>query len=170
MSRWRHLQMECHASSHILQKIDGVHYKFLGDLELDPGKAYLDYNFAPPSLRRDIGILGLFHKRVLGLSHPIFQKLLPCCRDVPGSYCQGDHNRQLYGHLQEANFQMALFCRSIFAMVFVYTRLPQAYIDCTTVASFQTCLSKMARRLCKDASSYCGKVWSPHDDTDSLTH
>ena len=38
---------------------------------------FFEISFAPPSLRRDIGILGMFHKRVLGLAHPIFNRLLP---------------------------------------------------------------------------------------------
>ena len=113
-------------------------------------RVFLEFNFAPPGLHRDIGILGLLHKRVLGLSHHIFQRLLPFCCDVPGSYRQGNHDKQLYNHLQEANFQMSLFCRSIFAMTYVYNRLPQETVDCHNVTLFQRCLTKVARKACND--------------------
>ena len=43
---------------------------------------FISFDFAPPSLRRDIGILGLLHERILGLSHPVFQTLFPLLRDV----------------------------------------------------------------------------------------
>ena len=38
---------------------------------------FLDYNFAPPCLRRDIGLLGFVHKRVLGQCHPAIKYFLP---------------------------------------------------------------------------------------------
>ena len=130
--------MECHnggifhASESVLSKLDQVHYHFLRELGIDATEAFVFFNFAPPGLRRDIGVLGLLHKRVLGLSHPVFQKLLPFHMEVFGTRGHGRHNKQLYGHLHSANFQMALFCRSIFAMPYVYNRLPQEVVDCAT--------------------------------------
>ena len=61
--------------------------------------AFLNYNFASPILRRNIGMLGFLHKRVLGLSHPNIQKLLPFHEDVFGSLRAGEHDKQLYGHI-----------------------------------------------------------------------
>ena len=132
----------------ILEKLDTIHYNFLRDLNLNPSEAFMEFNFAPPKLRRNIGILGLLHKRVLGLSHPLFQELLPFCSDVPGSFSQGQHDKQLYGHLPDVSFQLVLYCRSIFAMTYVYNRLPQSVIDCRTISLFQRCLTKSAREAC----------------------
>ena len=39
--------------------------------------AFLDFNFAPPVVRRDVGMLGLIHKRIQGLAHPAYESLLP---------------------------------------------------------------------------------------------
>ena len=147
--------MECHncgifhASSYILEKLDEVHHKFVEKLEISAEEAFISYNFASPNLRRDIGILGMLHKRVLGKSHPVFQRLLPFSSEGDGAWLQNGHSRQLNGHLEEANFQLALFCRSIFAMTYVYNKLPQAWIDCTSVSLFQRCLTLHARSLCK---------------------
>ena len=61
-----------HAATSYLDEFDKLQEKILRDIEVDEATAFLDCNFAPPSLRRDIGILGLLHKRVLGKAHPIF--------------------------------------------------------------------------------------------------
>ena len=80
----------------------------------------------------------------------MFQTLLPFCSDVPGAWSPGDHNKQLYGHLPEANFQLALFCRSIFGMTYVYNRLPQEIVDNQTVSLFQNSLTRIAREMCEN--------------------
>ena len=66
-----------HAVSSLLVKIDDVHFKFLRELDVDPRDAFMEFAFAPPSLRRNIGILGLLHKRVIGKCHPTFERFLP---------------------------------------------------------------------------------------------
>ena len=65
------------AASSLLQKIDDAHYRFVRELG-STAEAFLEHRLAPPSLRRNIGILGLIHKRVfLGKCHPCFDRLLP---------------------------------------------------------------------------------------------
>ena len=66
-----------HAASSLLEKLDHVQNRFLRELNVSPCQAFLEFNFAPPSLRRNIGALGLLHKRVLGKAHPTFEKLIP---------------------------------------------------------------------------------------------
>ena len=65
-----------HGSTSI-QKLDHVQKYFVKELRITEEMAFLDYNFAPLCLRRIIGILGFFHKRVLGLCHPAVIHLLP---------------------------------------------------------------------------------------------
>ena len=150
--------MECHsgglfhASDSVLKKLDQVHFQFLHELEMNASEAFADFNFAPPMLRRNIGVLGLLHKRVLGLGHPIFQKLLPFCAELFNETRPGRHNKQLYGHLHEVNFQMVLYCHSIFAMTQVYNQLSQDVVNCKTVSHFQHCLTSIARKACKDGN------------------
>ena len=139
-----------HAADYLLEKLNSAQRHFLHEFDITPEQAFLDHNFAPPNLRRDIGILGLLHKRVLGISHPIFFELLPFHADVFGSLRTGEHNKQLYGHILEVQFQHALHFRSIFAMVYVYNRLPQEVVDCTSVYMFQRSLTLKARKLCRD--------------------
>ena len=65
-----------HVASSLLEKLDHVQNRFLRELNVSPCQAFLEFNFAPPSLRRNIGALGLLHKHVLGKVHPTFEKLL----------------------------------------------------------------------------------------------
>ena len=62
------------ASDYLFAKTENVQQSFLRELAVSEEDAYLLHNFAPPKLRRNIGILGLLHKRVIGESHLIFQK------------------------------------------------------------------------------------------------
>ena len=67
-----------HAAPSALAKLDDMQRSFARQNQLTEGVAFLYYNFAPPSLRRDIGILDFIHKRVLGRCHTAIQRLLPC--------------------------------------------------------------------------------------------
>ena len=93
-------------------------------------------------------MLGLLHKRVLGQCHPLFNSLLPFCADMGQPMMPGGHDKQLYGHLHEVRYQLALFFRSIFAMVTVYNRLPQYVVNATNVHEFQKHLTRIARYQC----------------------
>ena len=139
-----------HAASSALAKIDHVQQHFLDELGISDGEAFLRFNFASPLLRRNIGILGLLHKRVLGKGHPIFQRLLPFHRDVFGSLRPAEHNRQLYGHILEVNRQYNLHDRSIFSMVYVYNRLSQNVVEENSVKIFQSRLTALARDECQN--------------------
>jgi hypothetical protein len=66
-----------HACSTLLVKIDYAQNRFLHELNLSHDRAFLEFNFTPPSFRRNIGILGLMHKRVLSKCDPTYQRLLP---------------------------------------------------------------------------------------------
>ena len=82
-----------HSAEYLVEKLDSAQRRFLHELDLDEATAFMEFNFAPPSLRRDIGILGLLQKRVLGKAHPVFQKLFPFYADVFGNLRPGDHDR-----------------------------------------------------------------------------
>ena len=105
-------------------------------------------------------MLEMLQKRVLGLSHSVFQDLLPYHADVFGSLRPGEHDKQLYGHILNVQFQHALHNRSIFAMVYVYNRLPQDVVDSKTVTSFQACLTCMTRKACEDGDPKWANLFS----------
>ena len=59
------------------------------------------------------------------------------------------HDKKLYGHRLEAKFHLALFSRSIFAMIDICNVLPQYVVDAASVAIFQHRLTDIARRRCE---------------------
>ena len=52
-----------HVSNHLLDIFDASqrHFFLEEEIGIDERSAFLDYNVAPPSLRRNIGIWGLLH-------------------------------------------------------------------------------------------------------------
>ena len=111
----------------------------------------LEYNFAPPMVRRDIGILDLIHKRVLGLAHPAYSVLMPFC--PPSRYAYrgifaARHNKQLISGTSQCIVSHALMFRFILGMVDLYNRLPQRLVDITDVNKFQTELTVIVRDRC----------------------
>ena len=143
-----------HASSSIRDRLDALQDHFLHEIGETEENAFLKFNFAPQVLRRNIGILGVLHKRVIGKVHPIFQQLLPFHRDLFQAGRANEHDKQLYGHMWEVRFQRGLHDRSIFAMVHSYNDLPQNVVDCPSVSAFQTMLTKTVRARCEAGDPY----------------
>jgi hypothetical protein len=164
---WSHMEMHLggifHAASSLLAKIDHAQNRFCHQLGISRAQAFLEFNLAPPSLRRNIAVLGLLHKRVLGKCHPSYNLLLPWHTErFPEGRGHG-HNKQLYGHCLEISAHPALYARSIFAVVDVYNNLPQHVVDATDVSSFQQYLTQIARTRCQLgedawASSFCRRA------------
>ena len=88
-----------HASDTLLERFDSAQRGFLQEIDVNPEAAFIEHNFAPPRLRRNIGMLSFLHNSVLGLSHPAIQRLLPLHADVFGSLRPGEHKDQLYDHI-----------------------------------------------------------------------
>ena len=138
-----------HASTSILEQFAKSQIYFLEELGETEATAFLNFNFAPPALRRNIAMLGMIHKKVLGKCHPSFDKLLPS-----KSYITEDRNsKQIYAHWLEIKEHRALFNRSIFGMVDLYNNLSQAVVDSSSVSLFQSRLTEVARERCKRNAS-----------------
>ena len=164
---WSLLEMDAgaifHAASSLLDKLDDAQNRFLRTIDITPEHAFLEYNFAPPKLRRNKAMLGMLHKRVLGICHPSFERLLPWFTDrFPEGRGHG-HNKALYGHWCEVNAHPALFNRSIFCLISVYNNLPQHVVDASCISDFQNYLTQVARTRCQQndeawASSFCSRA------------
>ena len=139
-----------HAAAALLDKIEHAQNRFLRELEISPEQAFLDLNFVPPRIRRNIAILGLIRKRVIGECHPSFQRLLPWYAErFSESRAMPCHTKQLYGRNVEISHQRSLYDRWIFAMVDIYDNLSQCILDSPTVSSFQTCLNNIIKSRCE---------------------
>ena len=63
-----------HASTSILAGIDHILNSFLGELSLDHVSALHRYNLAPLQCRRDIAMLAVIHRSILGIRSPHLEK------------------------------------------------------------------------------------------------
>ena len=157
--------MECHcgayfhASTTLLEKVDQVQRSFVHKLGLTEQEAFLNFNFAPSSLRRNIAVLGLLHKRVLGQCHPTFERLLPYAEQSI-DFRTFAHSKQLYGHRLEATHHRSLFSKSIFKMVDIYNNLPQHVVDVDKVTKFQHLLTEKARVRCRQGMPFWWQSFS----------
>ena len=110
---------------------------FLNKLGVSEKDAFLDINFAPTDLSRNIAIVGFLHKRILGFCHRNFDRLLLWRPERFHTERGFGHSKQLCGHRLETKFQSALISRSIFALVDVYNDMSQICAGCSKLKVLQ---------------------------------
>ena len=151
-----------HASTTTLVPIAALYATFLHATNTTPLTAFTHYNLAPPTLRRDIAMLGLLHKVTLRLAHQDFNTLFPpsAHRHEHGTrLAQRRHNKQL--HELCDGTQTEQLNRSIFALTRIYNLLPQDIVNATTIHRFQTLLTRTARRYAHDNPDTFDTFYSP---------
>ena len=123
------------ASPSQLKRIDKMQRGFLHELSITDTDAFVMHNFAPPSLRRRIGLLGMLHKRVIGICHPMLKQALPFDDQVEARY----HSRMLLSHFEEVRGHKRLYDNSLYLYVLMYNRLSEEMVKLPSVSSFQAC-------------------------------
>ena len=151
-----------HASESALARVERLQSSFVEELHVYEDDNFLIHNFAPLQLRRDIGILGLLHKRVLGECHPAILDFLPFA--LP-TYAWR-HPKQLDTQLDSCVSRQGLYWRSIFGLVHVYNRLPEHVVASPSVKVFQARLTEGAKKRCasgdpqwRKAFRDCEQLW-----------
>ena len=105
-----------------VRRLDKVQRWYLRELGLTDTEAFVRYNFAPPSLRRGIGLLGFLHKRVLGACHPALVQALPFASGLIANF----HDKALHPFSGEVLYQRRrLYDRSLYSYIHMYNRLPR---------------------------------------------
>ena len=152
-----------HASTTALSVLDSVQVRFLRVLEVTEESALIDYSLAPLSVRRDIAILGLIHRSVIGQGPPMFARffrLSPPSSSAPlrssRSRSSPLHSRQLCDPCN-ASAPDYVF-RSPLGGVRLYNILPEAIVRQPTVHEFQSTLQ----------SFLCSRVHAGDDQWKSL--
>ena len=151
-----------HASDNALDRIDRLQSSFVRELRVSEGYVFLVHNFAPLELRRDIGILGFIHKRVLGECHPAIMSLLVFSSQAVA----WRHPKQLGTYLDNCNARHGLYWRSLFVLVHVYNRLPDHVVASPSVQVFQARLTEAAKIRCAEEDPHwrrsfrdCRHLW-----------
>ena len=69
-----------HAATSVLEPVDRLQVSFLREIGVSELDALLHFRFAPLCLRRDIAMLGVIHRCVLGRGPPHFRRFFqPAC-------------------------------------------------------------------------------------------
>ena len=133
-----------HSSVSSLEAVDQVQRSFLKDIGVDELSAFMSFNLAPLSLRRDIAMLGLIHRTVLGLGPQHFQRFFfaESCSDRRTKRCKR-HHRQLHEYRQGQYLDMV--GRSALGLTSVYNLLPREIVEVNEVKIFQRLLQDLAR-------------------------
>ena len=131
------------------RRLDKLQRWYLRELGISDQDAFVTHNFAPPSLRRNIGLLGFLHKRVLGECHPALCQALPF---GPPHIAARYHSNHLDTRSGEVVSHARLYERSLYAYIRVYNRLPQALADSPSVSCFQARLTHLAKQQAKESN------------------
>ena len=127
-----------HCTGTTLDELDKVQKRFLRAVGLTAEEALLQYNLAPLQTRRDLALLGLIHRTVLGLGPVSFQKWF-FFETKPGHNYgtrlqEAKHDKQLHDYLDGSHSE--LLRRSAFGLTHAYNSLEQEAVNCTSVSAF----------------------------------
>ena len=120
-------------------------------------------------MRRDVAMLGLLHKCVLGVAHPELCKLFPLATPTLHHYrtraAVRVHERQLLDRTQGRHTE--LLRRTAFGLARVYNRLPGGVVANNSVKGFQTDLTALARERCSAGAYRWYNCFSPRPHVDA---
>ena len=159
-----------HTEDSVLKPVDALYDRFLREVGLTAEEAFLVHNLAPLCLHRDVAMLGLLHKCVLGLAHPELCKLFPLSTPAPRHYqtraTVGTHERQLLDRTQGKHSE--LLRRSALGLARVYNRLPGGVVANNSVKGFQHDLTCLARERCTAGAYHWYECFSPRPHVDAV--
>ena len=133
--------------------------KFLADAGIDERAALLDFNLAPLATRRDIAMLGVIHRSVLGLGPNHFAEFFKLADEATTSNAR--HNRQLVD--PRRHLKGHLLIRSALGLIAVYNLLPRYIVDCTSVKAFQSQLQLLVASRAKQGTDDWQCTLSPRE-------
>ena len=124
-----------HASRSITGRLDSVLDRFLRQLSISPIDALVHFSLAPLSTRRDIAMLGVIHRALLGKGPPQLHKFFFRDFNAPMRvrYRHSNHTRDFCNGGNCPDYLV----RSAFGLVAIYNLLPQYVVEACTVSAFQ---------------------------------
>ena len=164
-----------HAADSLIKRVDSIQRHFLDKLGTTERAALFDYGLAPLRVRRDIGLLGLIHRTVLGGGVRHFEEFFSRSGAAPPAGNWEKHNHQLreYGNDESSNVLSYFFengrgeaqkfiSRSALGLVKVYNHLPRCIVDGTTsVKQFQSLLQDLVKQRASAGHADWQEIFSP---------
>ena len=152
-----------HACASALQSLDSVQDSVLAAVGMNELEALLVANLAPLNVRRDVALLGVIHRTVLGRGPLHFRQFIQREYDNEGNrgkhrlqireYRDGDVSDYVFPGSRPADYIQ----HSMLGLTAVYNRLPASVVEsCACVSSFQSTLQELVktRALCHQSSDW----------------
>ena len=138
-----------HVCDTYLRRLDACQTSFLKEIGLTEETALLEFNLAPLNVRRDVAMLGVLHRTVLGQGPEPLRHLFQADMSVSTRHTRSSenkHDRQLVD-MRNQHF-LKITRRSAFGLVAVYNKLPQRIVSQETVRVFQSHLQLLVKKQC----------------------
>ena len=134
-----------HAATTVITSLDRILERFLRDINMTSEEALMNCNLAPLATRRDIAMLGLIHRTVLGLGPRQFQKWFQL-DPIPPRFSRR-LGRNYSKRLVERSdlVRLDIGCRSIFGLIRIYNLLPDFVVHMNSVHDFQSALTGLLK-------------------------
>ena len=148
--------------SSLLQHIDKIQGRLLQSLDVTSTEALMEYHVAPLSSRRDIAMLGVIHRAVLGDGPDHFRKFFI----IEGGNVHPGGREDVRRH----SFQLQTYRRghflelasnSILGLVDIYNLLPASVVAAKTVRNFQQRLQGMLKVSASEEQTNWDMLFSP---------
>ena len=151
-----------HAADGYLDRIDRVQKRFLEATELSEEHALLFHNLAPLVTRRDIAMLGMMQKTVLGEAPEVFSMFFTFNDGSRRKRTRSQYNRHMYQLEDRRNIlQLEIWQNSAFGFIPIYNELPDDIAMCATVSSFQRQLQNAIKSLARTGKRNWQMQFSP---------
>ena len=152
-----------HAACSVLEPVDGVQQRFLRETCVSDEDALFVFHLAPLSVRRDIAMLGVIHRTVLGRGPSQFRelfKLAPLDGHPARTRSQCSRHRfQLEDPRGQHHSDM--LARSALGLVWVYNHLPPKIVEQPSVSRFQAELQRLVKDRAKARCADWAQSLSP---------
>ena len=153
-----------HCADHLLQQLDMVQTRVCNAMGVSDEEALMKHNLAPLDTRRDVAMLGLIHRSVIGLVPEQFKTRFVRAEPVArphGRDSLRSHGRQLRSY-RTGNFLQVL-AHSILGLIDVYNLLPEYVISAGSVKLFQHRLQELLKASIVDGVAKLRKLFSPRE-------
>ena len=132
------------ASTSVLNEIDDVQSRFLHQLDISEGVAFMNFNLAPLTVRRDVSMLGCIHRAALCQGPPSLWRFFR--RDFVSNITSRNWRRHRFQLVEwPTGRNLELMRRSALGMIRVYNILPQEVVEKHDLKLFQRVLTDLVR-------------------------
>ena len=152
-----------HATSTTLSTLDAIQPRLLRAVGCTELEALMVFNLAPLATRRDIAMLGVVHRTVLGKGLAHFSKFFKRAQQTQRRHLTRNTTRRHCKQLEDPRVgrYSELVRRSALGLVAVYNLLPEEVVLETIVKGFQTQLQGLVKKRAEAGCENWGDTLSP---------